>query len=286
MDVHPKYSKTGVELILTTLHAGGKFGDGHSYNHSGGLHGVGSSVVNALSQKLIATIRRDGFEWQQTFKRGKPTTDLRTGRPLPRPRHHHLFRARPRHLQDHAVRPALDPHAPRRHVVHPQRLEDHLQERRHQGDARPDAPRRHSGVSGATDHRGAEGEDHRGAVHAGAAGRREDGGRAAVDRVHRRNDPQLRQRHPHVVRRHARERLQGRRRQGDPQFHGHARHQDQGPDHHGRGYPRGPGRRAVGVRARPAVPGPDEGAAEQRGDDGPWWTPACGRAWSRGSTPT
>ena len=76
VDVHPKYGKTGVELVLTTLHAGGKFGDGQSYKYSGGLHGVGASVVNALSRKLIAVIRRDGFEWQQTFKRGKPTTDL------------------------------------------------------------------------------------------------------------------------------------------------------------------------------------------------------------------
>ena len=76
VDIHPKYHKTGVELMLTTLHAGGKFGDGEGYKYSGGLHGVGASVVNALSRKLVATIRRDGFEWQQTFKRGKPATDL------------------------------------------------------------------------------------------------------------------------------------------------------------------------------------------------------------------
>src|SRR5207302_8000427 len=47
-----------------------------TYIHSGGLHGVGSSVVNALSRKLVATVRRDGFEWQQSFKRGKPAGDL------------------------------------------------------------------------------------------------------------------------------------------------------------------------------------------------------------------
>jgi DNA gyrase/topoisomerase IV subunit B len=76
VDVHPKYKKPGVELVLTTLHAGGKFGDGQSYKYSGGLHGVGASVVNALSRKLIAVIRRDGFEWQQTYKRGKPATEL------------------------------------------------------------------------------------------------------------------------------------------------------------------------------------------------------------------
>ena len=74
--IHPKYKKPGLELILTTLHSGAKFGDGESYIHSGGLHGVGSSVVNALSKKLVATIRRDGYEWQQTFRRGKPAGEL------------------------------------------------------------------------------------------------------------------------------------------------------------------------------------------------------------------
>jgi DNA gyrase subunit B len=70
--MHPKYKIPTLELILTKLHSGGKFGDGDSYIRSGGLHGVGSSVVNALSRTLTATIKRDGHEWQQTFKRGKP----------------------------------------------------------------------------------------------------------------------------------------------------------------------------------------------------------------------
>src|SRR5262245_10453047 len=76
VDLHPKYKKPGLELILTILHSGAKFGESGSYIHSGGLHGVGSSVVNALSRKLVATIKRDGFEWRQTYKRGKPTTEL------------------------------------------------------------------------------------------------------------------------------------------------------------------------------------------------------------------
>lgn len=76
VDVHPKHKRPALELILTTLHSGAKFGEGGNYIHSGGLHGVGSSVVNALSKKLIATIRRDGYEWQQTFKRGKPAGAL------------------------------------------------------------------------------------------------------------------------------------------------------------------------------------------------------------------
>src|SRR5438128_68971 len=76
VDPHPKYKKPALELILTTLHSGAKFGEGGNYIHAGGLHGVGSSVVNALSKKLVATIRRDGHEWRQTFKRGKAAGKL------------------------------------------------------------------------------------------------------------------------------------------------------------------------------------------------------------------
>jgi DNA gyrase subunit B len=76
VDIHPKHKRPALELILTTLHSGAKFGDGDHYIHSGGLHGVGSSVVNALSKKLVVSIRRDGFEWRQTYRRGKPATEL------------------------------------------------------------------------------------------------------------------------------------------------------------------------------------------------------------------
>jgi DNA gyrase subunit B/topoisomerase-4 subunit B len=71
VDLHEKYKKPALELILTTLHAGGKFASSN-YQYSGGLHGVGASVVNALSHTLEATIRRDGREWFQAFRRGKP----------------------------------------------------------------------------------------------------------------------------------------------------------------------------------------------------------------------
>jgi len=70
VDIHPKFKKPALEIILTTLHAGGKFSD-HNYVTAGGLHGVGASVVNALSEKLEATVYRDGFEWKQSFSRGK-----------------------------------------------------------------------------------------------------------------------------------------------------------------------------------------------------------------------
>jgi DNA gyrase/topoisomerase IV subunit B len=76
VDKHPKLKKSGLEVVLTVLHAGGKFGDNDNYFYSGGLHGVGASVVNALSRKLIATVRRDGSEWKQTYRRGKPVTEL------------------------------------------------------------------------------------------------------------------------------------------------------------------------------------------------------------------
>jgi DNA gyrase subunit B/topoisomerase-4 subunit B len=69
VDKHPKHKKSALEIIFSTLHAGGKFESG-SYKTSGGLHGVGASVVNALSSKLVATVKRDGAEWQMEFKRG------------------------------------------------------------------------------------------------------------------------------------------------------------------------------------------------------------------------
>ncbi len=74
-DFVAKYKKNALELILCTLHAGGKFEHGN-YLHSGGLHGVGSSVVNALSSELVATVRRDGQEVEQSFARGLPTSKL------------------------------------------------------------------------------------------------------------------------------------------------------------------------------------------------------------------
>jgi len=77
VDIHPKHKKSGLELVLTVLHAGGKFGNAESgYFHSGGLHGVGASVVNALSRKLLATVKRDGFEYQMSFAKGAPTSKI------------------------------------------------------------------------------------------------------------------------------------------------------------------------------------------------------------------
>ena len=73
--IHPKIGKPTVEVIMTILHAGGKFGGG-GYKVSGGLHGVGASVVNALSEKCVVTVKREGHVWQQSYERGKAVTGL------------------------------------------------------------------------------------------------------------------------------------------------------------------------------------------------------------------
>jgi DNA gyrase subunit B len=69
VDKHPKTKKSALEVIFSTLHAGGKF-DAGNYKTAGGLHGVGASVVNALSKELVATVRRDGSQWEMRFKQG------------------------------------------------------------------------------------------------------------------------------------------------------------------------------------------------------------------------
>ena len=80
VDPHPSNGRPALEVVLTVLHAGGKF-DNHNYKISGGLHGVGVSVVNALSEWLEVTVYRDGREWHERFERGTPVSGLTGGTP-------------------------------------------------------------------------------------------------------------------------------------------------------------------------------------------------------------
>src|SRR6188768_4415138 len=76
VDIHPTHKKSALEIVYSTLHAGGKF-EGGNYKTSGGLHGVGASVVNALSSKVRVTVKRDGAEWQIEFGAGVVTSKLK-----------------------------------------------------------------------------------------------------------------------------------------------------------------------------------------------------------------
>src|SRR5688572_6693833 len=81
VDPHPKHpGKSALEVVLTVLHSGGKF-SGKAYQTSGGLHGVGVSVVNALTARLDVSVWRDGFEWRQSYERGVPQSPIQQAGP-------------------------------------------------------------------------------------------------------------------------------------------------------------------------------------------------------------
>ena len=103
MDKHPQTKTSALEVIFTTLHAGGKF-EGQNYKTAGGLHGVGASVVNALSRELVATVRRDGATWEQKYKQGDAGRRREEARPGARHRHDGVLPARPDDFSEDRVR--------------------------------------------------------------------------------------------------------------------------------------------------------------------------------------
>ena len=112
VDIHPKTGKSALEVIFTTLHAGGKF-DNDAYKVAGGLHGVGASVVNALSKSLIAEVRRDGKTYIQRYRRGKPQGPVEKGEPSRGTGTTVTFTPDPEIFQDARLRPGADRRAAR-----------------------------------------------------------------------------------------------------------------------------------------------------------------------------
>ena len=269
VDKHPKTKKSAVEVIFTTLHAGGKF-EHDSYKTAGGLHGVGASVVNALSKELVATVRRDGAEWEMRFRHGHAGRRAEEERSGARQRHVGVLPPRLDDLPEGRIRPGRHQAAPRGVELPSSRCEDRL---RQPGVAREGhVPARRGARRLPEEHpEGAlGGAGARRAVHAveGQPGQRHPPRhRAAVDAVHRRARAQLRQRHPDRIGGHPRERLPRRAGESGAQLHRDAQPVAQGRHAECRGHPRRPDRGPERLRRRPAVPGTDEGSPEQPGGD-------------------
>ena len=194
IDKHPTSKKSALEVIFTVLHAGGKF-DHDNYKTAGGLHGVGASVVNALSKELVATVRRDGAEWEQRFKQGKPLGPPKKIGSGARQRHQGVLPSGPRHLSEDRARAGAHPRTPRGGQLHPQGAEDRVRER--SGQDERDVRARRGPARVPEEDRGRAQRRSRCTmpVLAREAERAAARSRAAVDGVDRGARPQLRERH-------------------------------------------------------------------------------------------
>ena len=244
VEVMPDQGRPAVEVVLTKLHAGGKFG-GDGYKVSGGLHGVGVSVVNALSESLVVEVKRDGYVWRQEYSRGEPLGDLVRGAKTTETGTTITLPTRPRHLRGHRLRREGARPAPARDGLPHQGPEHPLPRRARRGrGALLPLRGRHPGLRRLRQRReGLRPPPHRLLRERGGGRARRD--RDAVEHVVRRVGLLVRQQHQHPRGRLAPLRVQGRAhrdaqqvrpRQGSPQ--------GEGGQPRGRGRPRGARRRS------------------------------------------
>ena len=265
VDIHPKTGKSALEVIFTTLHAGGKF-DNDAYKVAGGLHGVGASVVNALSKSLVAQVRRDGLTYTQRYRRGKPLGPVEPGEPARGTGTTVTFTPDPEIFRDAAYDPKLIAERLEVKTYLNKGLVIQFVDQKEQDERRVPPRRRRRRLPrrrqpGAGRHAG-----RRLALRARARGQRRGPPlppRAGLDRGDRRGRPLVRQHDPDPRRRHPRAGDARGRPRGRAAVHDRPRPRQEGDRDQERGHPRGADGRPLGLRPRAAVPGADQGAAEQ-----------------------